>query len=40
MCENSKDDNCSVDYIGIKTTEQNAQYECLNASELFGYVKK
>lgn len=39
MCENSKDDNCSVDYIGIKTTEQNAQYECLNASELFGYVK-
>lgn len=39
MCENSKADNCEVDYIGIKTTEQNAQYECLNADALFKYVE-
>ncbi len=39
MCENSKSDNCEVDYIGIKTAEQDVQYECLNANELFEYVE-
>lgn len=39
MCENNKSDNCDVDYIGIKTAEQDAQYECLNASELFEFVE-
>lgn len=39
MCENGKCDNCEVDYIGIKTAEQNGQYECLNANELFEYVE-
>lgn len=39
MCENSKRDNCEVDYIGIKTAEQDVQYECLNAKELFDYVE-
>lgn len=39
MCENSKRDNCEVDYIGIKTAEQDVQYECLNANELFDYVE-
>lgn len=39
MCENSKCDNCEVDYIGIKTAEQDVQYECLNANELFDYVE-
>ncbi len=39
MCENSKRDNCEVDYIGIKTAEQDVQYECLNANELFEYVE-
>lgn len=39
MCENNKSDNCDVDYIGIKTVEKDAQYECLNASELFEFVE-
>lgn len=39
MCENSKSDNCEVDYIGIKTAEQDVQCECLNANELFEYVE-
>ena len=40
MCENRKSDNVDVDYIGIKTTEQNTQFECLKANELFEYVEK
>lgn len=39
MCENSKCDNCEVDYIGIKTAEQDVQCECLNANELFEYIE-
>lgn len=39
MCENSKSDNCEVDYIGIKTAEQDVQRVCLNANELFEYVE-
>ncbi len=39
MCENSKRDNCVVDYIGIKTAEQDVQHECQNANELFEYVE-
>ena len=40
MCENRKSDNVDVDYIGIKTTEQNTQFECLKANELFEYIEK
>lgn len=39
MCENNKVDNYSVDYIGIKTADQDAQYECLTANELFEYIE-
>lgn len=39
MCENNKVDNYSVDYIGIKTADQDAQYECLTANELFKYIE-
>lgn len=40
MCENSKVENCGVDYIGIKTTEQESQYRCRDADDLFRYVEK
>lgn len=40
LCENSKSKNCDVDYIGIKTTEQESQYWCSNANELFEYVER
>lgn len=40
MCENNKNNNCDVDYIGIKTAEQDAQRRCLNANELFEYAEK
>lgn len=39
MCENSNAEECDVDYIGIKTSEHEAQYNCLNADELFEYVE-
>ncbi len=39
MCENSEVDDYDVDYIGIKTTEQESQYHCLDANELFEYVE-
>lgn len=39
MCENNKVDDYGVDYIGIKTAEQDAQYECLTANELFEYIE-
>lgn len=39
MCENSEVKNYDVDYIGIKTTEQESQYHFLNADELFEYVE-
>ncbi len=39
MCENSELENYDVDYIGIKTTEQEPQYHCLDANELFQYIE-
>lgn len=39
MCENSKPESDYVDYIGIKTTEQEAQDHCLDANELFDYIE-
>ena len=39
MCENSELKNYDVDYVGIKTTEQEPQYHCLDAKELFQYIE-
>lgn len=39
MCENSELENYDVDYVGIKTTEQEPQYHCLDADELFQYIE-
>lgn len=40
MCENSKSESEYVDYVGIKTTEQETQYRCMDANELFDYIEK
>lgn len=39
LCENSKLETGNVDYIGIKTSEEKSQYCCLDANELFEYIK-
>lgn len=39
MCENSELENYDVDYIGIKATEQESKYRCLDANELFNYIE-
>jgi len=39
MCENSPSLSGNVEYIGIKSTAQKSQYDCLTKKELFEYIE-
>jgi type I restriction-modification system DNA methylase subunit len=40
LCENNRLEDHDVEYIGIKMSEQEPQYCCLDANELFEYIEE
>lgn len=40
MCENTRNNDCKIDYVGIKSTSKKALHYCNNAKELFEYIDR